>query len=69
MKNTTKKIKEKRNYYIEYSKSQQCIHISEVATLCLPNPEWELVEIFFGTALDASAKGNTHKKSFLANKK
>ena len=36
-------------WYIEYSETQNCMHIDAHFDRSRPNPEWEVVEKFYGT--------------------
>ncbi len=52
------------NWFIEYSETQKCMHIeSEFDERSRPNPEWQLVETFFGTMKQANDKANKYLKN------
>jgi hypothetical protein len=56
-------LDKKCNWFIEYSETQKCMHIeSEFDIRSRPNPEWQLVETFFGTMKQANDRANKYFK-------
>jgi hypothetical protein len=54
-------MNQKINWFIEFSVAQKCMHVeSELDIRSRPNPDWELVETFFGTMKQANERANKY---------